>query len=38
VSERVITKQSGHKSLLVLREYIREGSLFTENAAAKVGL
>ena len=38
VSERVIAKQSGHKSLLVLREYIREGSLFTENAAAKVGL
>jgi hypothetical protein len=27
VSERVIAKQSGHKSLLVLRTYIREGSL-----------
>jgi site-specific recombinase XerD len=38
VSERVIAKQSGHKSLPVLRTYIREGSLFTENAAAKVGL
>lgn len=38
VSERVIAKQSGHKSLPVLRRYIREGSLFTENAAAKVGL
>lgn len=38
VPERVIAKQSGHKSLPVLRTYIREGSLFTENAAAKVGL
>ena len=38
VPERVIAKQSGHKSMPVLRTYIREGSLFTENAAAKVGL
>lgn len=38
VSERAIQDQSGHKSLLVLRRYIREGSLFRENAAAKVGL
>jgi len=38
VPERVIAKQSGHKSIPVLRTYIREGSLFTENAAAKVGL
>lgn len=38
VSEREIAKQSGHKSLPILRTYIREGSLFTENAAAKVGL
>ncbi len=38
VSERVIAKQTGHKSLPVLRGYIREGSLFTENAAAMVGL
>lgn len=38
VSERVIAKQTRHKSLPVLRGYIREGSLFTENAAAKVGL
>ena len=35
VSERVIAKQTGHKSLPVLRGYIREGSLFTENPAAK---
>lgn len=38
VSERAIQEQSGHKSLLVLRRYIRDGSLFRENAAAKVGL
>lgn len=38
VSERAIADQSGHKSLLVLRRYIRDGSLFRENAAAKVGL
>jgi site-specific recombinase XerD len=38
VSERSIARQSGHKSLPVLRGYIREGSLFTDNAAARVGL
>lgn len=38
VSERVIMQQTGHKNLTVLRRYIREGSLFRENAAAKVGL
>jgi integrase len=38
IPDRVIAKQSGHKSLRALRTYIREGSLFTENVAAKVGL
>ncbi len=38
VSERAIQEQSGHRSLLVMRRYIRDGSLFRENAAAKVGL
>jgi integrase len=38
VSERAIMEQSGHKSLAVMRRYIRDGSLFRENAAAKVGL
>jgi site-specific recombinase XerD len=38
VPERMIMKQSGHKHLPTLRGYIREGSLFTENAAAEVGL
>ena len=37
-SEASIQKQTGHKSLLVLRRYIRDGSLFRENAASKVGL
>lgn len=37
-SERSIQDQTGHKSLVILRRYIRDGSLFRENAAAKVGL
>lgn len=37
-SERSIQDQTGHKSLLVLRRYIRDGNLFRENAAAKTGL
>jgi len=35
-SERSIANQTRHKSLKVLRGYIREGSLFRENAAATV--
>jgi site-specific recombinase XerD len=38
VSERAIAAKTGHKSMTVLRSYIRNGSLFTENAAAAVGL
>lgn len=38
VSERAIMNQTGHKSLNMVRRYIREGSLFRENAAASVGL
>ena len=38
VSERLIMRQTRHRSLTTLRRYIREGSLFRENAAAKVGL
>jgi integrase len=38
VPERAIMAQTGHRSLNTLRKYIREGSLFLENAAAKVGL
>ena len=38
VSERSIMNQTGHRSLTVLRGYIRRGELFLDNAAAKVGL
>ena len=38
VSERSIMAQTGHKSVLVARRYIRDGSLFRDNAAAQVGL
>lgn len=31
-------RHSGHSDLRALREYIREGSLFRENAAEGVGL
>jgi hypothetical protein len=34
----VIALQTGHRSTAILRRYIREGSLFRENAAAAVGL
>jgi site-specific recombinase XerD len=33
-SERSIMNQTGHRSVTMVRKYIREGSLFTENAAA----
>jgi integrase len=38
VPEAQIQNQSRHRSLPVLRGYIRRGSLFVDNAAAKVGL
>lgn len=38
VAERAIQNQTGHRSLPTLRRYIRDGSLFRENAAAAVGL
>jgi integrase len=38
VSERAIMAQTGHKSLPMVRRYIRAGSLFNDNAAAGVGL
>jgi integrase len=33
-----IKKQTGHRSDQMLQRYIRDGSLFRENAAAQVGL
>jgi integrase len=38
VPERVIANQTGHKGTAMLRRYIRDGSLFRENAASAVGL
>jgi len=37
-TEAQIMNQTGHKSLPVLPRYIRRGSLFTDNAAARLGL
>lgn len=38
VGEREIMAQTGHRSVIVARRYIRGGSLFKDNAAGKVGL
>lgn len=37
-SERSIMNQTGHRSVNTVRRYIRDGSLFRENAVAVVGL
>jgi integrase len=37
-SERAIMNQTGHRSLATVRRYIREGSLFRDNAADGLGL
>jgi integrase len=37
-TEAQIMSQTGHRSLPVLRRYIRRGSLFSDNAAGKLGL
>lgn len=37
-SDRAIKQQTGHKSDRVLQRYIREGSLFRDNASGLVGL
>jgi integrase len=37
-SERAIMNQTSHRSVTMLRRYIRAGSLFRENAAAVLGL
>jgi integrase len=37
-AERVIMAQTGHRSADMVRRYIREGSLFRENAASLAGL
>jgi integrase len=37
-SERSIMRQTGHRSVQMLRRYIRDVSLFRENSAGKLGL
>ena len=37
-SERSIMNQTGHRSVTMVRRYIRDGNLFRENAAAVIGL
>jgi len=37
-SEAAIMRQTGHKSVQVVRGYIRHGELFRDTAAAKLGL
>jgi integrase len=37
-AERAIMRQTGHRSVEMVRRYMRAGSLFHENAAAYVGL
>ena len=37
-SERSIMNQTGHRSVKMVRRYIRDGSLFRENSAGKLGL
>jgi integrase len=36
-SEWSIMKQTGHRSVQMVRRYIRDGSLFRENSAGKLG-
>ena len=37
-SERSIQRQTGHKSVAMLRRYIRDGQIFHDNAAGRLGL
>jgi integrase len=37
-SERSIMNQTGHRSVQMVRRYIRDGNLFRENSASKLGL
>jgi integrase len=37
-SEASIMRQTGHRSVAMVRRYIREGSIFHDNTGAKLGL
>lgn len=36
--ERAIARQTGHRSLQMLRRYVQQGTLFEENSSAYLGL
>lgn len=38
VPERLIMKQTGHKSVMMVRQYIHDGSIFRENPVSKLDL
>ena len=38
VDERIIMKQTRHKSEAMVRRYIRDGNLFNQNVSGMVGL
>ena len=37
-SERIFMAQTGHRSAAMVRPYIRDATLFDDNAAARIGL
>jgi integrase len=37
-SERSIMNQTGHRSVQIVRRYVRDGNLFRDNSAGKLGL
>jgi integrase len=37
-SERAIMKQTGHRSVQMVRRYIRDASMFRKNSAGRLGL
>jgi integrase len=37
-SERSIMRQTGHRSVQMVRRYIRDGNLFRDNSGGKLGL
>jgi len=37
-AERAIMRQTGHRSVQMVRRYIRQGTLFEENVTGRIGL
>jgi integrase len=38
VEERTIARQTGHRSMAMLRRYIRNAEMFRDNSAAHLGI